>query len=200
MENYKKVANTDGLFITDYDDKVYDIAKEWQERTHLTLEFTEAVEIWQKDVNNYVLVLNDGSIKTKGAYVKPLTDLDYGDYPVINKAIINYLTKNIPLKETINNTKDLIDFQMVCKISGKFSAIYYGSTRLQEKCVRVFAGPTTNPGIFKQHSESLSFFKIPNTPEHVFIDNTDIHGKLVPSILDRQFYIDLAKKRLEEFL
>ena len=193
-------SNTDGLFITDYVSKVYDIAEEWQGRTHLQLEFTEAVEIWQKDVNNYVLTLQDGSLKTKGAYVKELSDLDYGDYPIINKAIINYLTKNIPVEQTINSNTSLIDFQMVCKITGKFSAIYYGNTRLQEKCVRVFAGPTTNPGIFKQHAESLSFYKIPNTPEHVFIDNTDIHGKLVPSTLDKKFYIDLAKRRLEEFI
>ena len=200
MANYRKVANTDGIFITNYSNKINDVITEWQDRTNLTLELTEATEIWQKDVNNYILKLKDGHLKCKGAYVKPLNALDYGDYPIINKAIVNYLVNYIPIETTINNSHDLIDFQMVCKITGKFEAIYYGNTRLQEKCVRVFAGDKNMPGIFKQHAETLSFYKIPNTPDNVFIDNEDIHGKPIPQNLNKKFYIDLAKKRLAEFI
>ena len=196
-------SNTDGIFIK-YDDtnlqKINDIATEWQGRTGLTLEKTEAVEIWQKDVNNYILKLKDSTLKSKGAYVKKLSSLDYADMPIINIAITEALVNNTPIEKTINECDRLIDFQMVCKITGKFDAIFYGDTELNEKCVRVFAGDSTLPNITKRHSSTKVKHKISNTPEHVFIDNTDIHGKQVPANLNKQFYIDLANKRLKEFV
>ena len=196
-------SNTDGIFIK-YDDsnlqKINDIASEWQSRTGLTLEKTEAVEIWQKDVNNYILKLKDSTLKSKGAYVKKLSSLDYADMPIINIAITEALVNNTPIEKTINECNRLIDFQMVCKITGKFDAIFYGDTELNEKCVRVFAGDTTLPNITKRHSNTKVKHKISNTPEHVFIDNTDIHNKKVPANLNKQFYIDLANKRLKEFV
>ena len=196
-------SNTDGIFIK-YDDsnlqKINDIATEWQGRTGLSLEKTDAVEIWQKDVNNYILKLDDDSLKSKGAYVKKLSSLDYADMPIINIAITEALVNNTPIEKTINECDRLIDFQMVCKITGKFDAIFYGDTELNEKCVRVFAGDSTLPNITKRHMSTKVKHKISNTPEHVFIDNTDIHGKQVPANLNKQFYIDLANKRLKEFV
>ena len=196
-------SNTDGIFIK-YDDtnlqKINDIATEWQGRTGLSLEKTDAVEIWQKDVNNYILKLKDSTLKSKGAYVKKLSSLDYADMPIINIAITEALVNNTPIEKTINECDRLIDFQMVCKITGKFDAIFYGDTELNEKCVRVFAGDSTLPNITKRHSNTKVKHKISNTPEHVFIDNTDIHNKKVPAKLNKQFYIDLANKRLKEFV
>ena len=69
--------NTDGIYVrvktlSDVD-KVKSIAKEWEERTNLDLEFDvyEKGRLVQKDVNNYLLIdLNNGHYKCKGAYVK----------------------------------------------------------------------------------------------------------------------------------
>ena len=176
------------------------MTKEWQSRTGLSLEFTKAKELWQKDVNNYILKLDDDSLKSKGGYVKKLSSLDYADMPIINIAITEALVNNAPIEKTINECGRLIDFQMVCKITGKFDAIFYGDKQLNEKCVRVFAGDKTLPNITKRHTETKVLHKISNTPEHVFIDNSDIHDKTAPDNLDRQFYIDLANKRLKEFV
>ena len=41
--------------------------------------------------------------------------------------------------------------------------------------------------------------KFGNTPEHCFIDNSNVNDKETPDNLDRQWYIELAKKRLEQF-
>lgn len=205
LEPYCKLlqTNTDGIFISYFDndlETINDITKEWQSRVGLSLEFTDAEELWQKDVNNYVLKLSDGTLKTKGAYVKKLDSLDYGDYPIINKAIVEYLVNKTPIEDTINTNNNLIDFQMVCKITGKFNAIFHGDKKLNEKCVRVFASNDGSFGITKQHAETLVLHKISNTPEHVFIDNSDIKGKAIPENLDKNFYIDLAKKRIQEFI
>ena len=193
-------SNTDGIFIANYTDEIKDIVTEWQSRTGLTLEFTKAKELWQKDVNNYILKLEDDTLKTKGAYVKELTPLDYADFPIVNIALTNKLVNDVPIEETIIKNNNLIDYQMVCKITGKFDAIFYGDKQLNEKCVRVFAGDDSLPNITKRHTETKVLHKISNTPDHVFIDNSDIHGKLVPNNLNKRFYINMANKRLKEFL
>lgn len=41
--------------------------------------------------------------------------------------------------------------------------------------------------------------KFGNTPDHCFIENGDIRGMKIPDKLDRQYYIDLAYKRLKDF-
>ena len=41
--------------------------------------------------------------------------------------------------------------------------------------------------------------KFANTPDHMFILNGDIKDAKIPDRLDKQYYIDLAKKRLNDF-
>ena len=47
-----------------------DICHEWEQRTRLVLEFDEYRRVFQKDVNNYIVVSPDGKYQSKGAYVK----------------------------------------------------------------------------------------------------------------------------------
>ena len=41
--------------------------------------------------------------------------------------------------------------------------------------------------------------KIPNSPEHCFLYNDDVNNVKVPNKLDKQWYINLANKRLADF-
>jgi DNA polymerase len=41
--------------------------------------------------------------------------------------------------------------------------------------------------------------KFGNTPDHCWIDNSDMTGKTVPEKLDRTWYVEQAKKRLKDF-
>lgn len=58
-------SNTDGLLIKLYDeddfDLIDDICYEWESRTRMKLEFETFVKVIQKDVNNYILVKEDGN-------------------------------------------------------------------------------------------------------------------------------------------
>lgn len=67
-------SNTDGVLVkmNKYEDfdLIDDIAYEWEQRTHLKLEFDEYRKVFQKDVNNYIIVDSNGKYKSKGAYVK----------------------------------------------------------------------------------------------------------------------------------
>lgn len=218
--------NTDGIYVrvnslSDVD-KVKSIAKEWEKRTNLDLEFDvyEKGRLVQKDVNNYLLIdLNDGHYKCKGAYVKKLSSIDY-DLPILNKALVNYFVHDIPVEQTINEATELIEFQKVIKLTSLYKGVVYGNGEkikidgkdkimvndgipLKEKVHRVFASTRpTDKGIYKVKIEkgNKSYEKVAYTPDRCFINNEDIHDVEIPDYLDKQYYIDAAKDRIKQFL
>lgn len=197
-------SNTDGVMFKLPNIESLDVYKavadEWSARTRMNLEHDFIKKVVQKDVNNYIVVMENGKVKSKGAYVKPLDKLD-NDLPILNKALMDYFTKGVPVEETINNSKYLIDFQRVVKISSKYSAAYYGNEKMTEKVFRVFASKNyIDPGLFKLSKTTSKLAKVENTPEHCFIDNGDINGKRISRRLDKQYYIDMARKRVEDFV
>ena len=196
-------SNTDGLIvkIPDTDDgfnQLDDICYEWEQRTGMGLGFDFIDEIWQKDVNNYIFRDVDGKLERKGTYVKELNELD-NNLPIVNKAIVDYITKQIPIETTINTCNDLKQFQMICKITSKYKCLIHNGKELSEKCVRVFASKYKDGGLYKLHKNKTKPDKFPSTPVNCFIDNEDVTGKAVPSKLDRQFYINLAKERAQGY-
>ena len=202
-------SNTDGVLIRMPDgfdggpdafyDRVDDVAYEWEHRTGMGLEFDEFTRVYQKDVNNYVLVAADGSMKTKGAYVKKLGPLDY-DLAVVNKTLVEYMVHGVPVEDTIAADDDLIDYQRVVKVSGKYKYGVHGHERLTDRCFRVFASTRESDGMIgRVKAGKAKPEKFGNTSEHSFIDNGDVHGKKCPGYLDKSWYIQLAKTRLAQF-
>lgn len=224
LEPYCKIvqSNTDGVLVklpngTDEAyEKIDDICYEWEKRTGLQLEFDEYREVFQKDVNNYIVIGEDGHYKSKGAYVKKLSALDY-DLPIINKAMIDYMVKGIPVALTIKSCNELKEFQLVTKISNKYTCILYGAQyeyekgtkkllyhkrgeKLNEKCIRIFASKNPNKGgVVKISTSTGRPEKVSNSPEHCFIFNDNINGVPCPDELDKEWYIQLAEKRLKDF-
>ena len=219
-------SNTDGVLIKlfkpeDYD-VIDDICYEWEQRTRMNLEFEEFVRVYQKDVNNYIIVNAQGKHKSKGGYVKKLTELDY-DLPIVNKAVADMMICGIPPEVTVNECQTLKDFQKIVKVSGKYLHALYnpvielkkirteagklatvkefvGGKVQKEKCFRVFASSRpVDGGIFKVKNATKNPEKFALCPDKCFIDNGNVQDKPIPEYLDKQFYIDLAKKRLEHF-
>ena len=199
-------SNTDGLIIQipDTDEAfntVDDICYEWETRTGMQLGFDIITEIWQKDVNNYVFKFENGKIERKGAYVKELNDLDY-DMPIVNNALVAYMVEGVPIQQTINFCDDLKEFQKIVKVSSKYICGYYNGEYLTDKTFRVFASTNKSDsfiGKMKYKGDYETIEKFANTPDHCFIQNGDINGQKVPKLLDKQYYIDVAQKRLEQF-
>lgn len=212
----------------DYDNDFETIDKivaEWESRTGMKMEFeTFFGEIYQKDVNNYLMIDREiGTVKAKGGYVKKLSDLDY-DLPILNKALVDYMVSGIPVERTINGCNDLKEFQIVRRISRLYTKILYGGywesyqainpssgrmktfkrfigqrVGLKERCVRVFASVDMNDGGLWKVKGSDKIEKLEGTPEHSFIWNDSVNGVAVPAKLDKQWYINSAKKRLNDF-
>lgn len=198
--------NTDGIIVKlkDYEhdfDVLDDVVYEWEQRTGMKMDFDTYIgTIYQKDVNNYLLIdRKTGAVKAKGGYVMKLNDLSY-DLPIINKALVDYMIHGIPVRRTIMECQDLREFQLVSRISSKYTHILYGDKPIKEKCIRVFASNNpADPGVKKVHAIRKTTAKLTNSPEHCFIFNDDVKSVPVPDKLDRQWYIDFANKRLSDF-
>jgi DNA polymerase len=222
--------NTDGIIVRLYDydrdfDTIDDIVSEWESRTGMAMEFeTFFGEIYQKDVNNYLLVDREtGTVKRKGAYIKALSDLD-NDLPIVNKALVNYMVNGVHPSITIKECDNMMEFQMVRRISKKYSKILYGGhweeyqdinpksgrlkrfkrfvgkrKELKERCVRVFASTNDSDGGLWKVKGSDKIEKLEGTPEHSFIINDDVKDMTCPPHLDKQWYIKTAISRLKDF-
>jgi len=174
-----------------------DICKEWENRTRMTLEHDEIKKVIQKDVNNYMVVLNNGKVKSKGAYVKELNPLDY-DLPIVNKAVKEYFINNTPVEETINNCNELKEFQKIVKVSSKYQYAMHNDEVLSGRVFRVFASRRkSDKGIFK--IKFMNPEKISNTPERCFIYNNDINEVQAIRTLNKSWYIEMALKRINDY-
>lgn len=201
--------NTDGIMVecdkADLD-KLNEICDEWQSRTGFELEEDSVVKIAQKDVNNYVEVQPSGKSKAKGGYlVKGISTV--GAFNINNSCCIvatalkEYFVNGTPVDETINGCDDIFQFQIVAKAGAKYREAYHmvdGVKEPVQKVNRVYATADERYGkLFKVKAEDDSTAKIEMLPEHCIIDN-DNHLSI--SDVDKSFYIEMAKKRVNDFM
>ena len=200
-------SNTDGLIVKLHgnEDEIRQICAEWESRTGMELGYDRLTKIIQKDVNNYLAVFENGKIEAKGSYVKDLNDLDY-DLAIVNKAVREYLLNRVPVETTIYNCNALRDFQKVVKLSNKYEWVEHENvnrnTKFDNKAYRVFASSNPYDGRLlkcKRTDKGDKKDKFGNTPDKCFICNDDIRNVPIPEKLDKQYYINLAKKRLGDF-
>lgn len=200
--------NTDGIMVEcdkkDYK-KLNDICDEWQQRTGFELEEDTVIKIVQKDVNNYIEVQQGGKPKAKGGYlVKGVSTK--GAFNVNNNCVIvatalkEYFLNDTPVEETINDCDDIFQFQMIAKAGAKYKEAYHlvnGMKVPVQKVNRVYATSDERYGkLYKVKAEDSSEAKIDSLPEHCFIDN---NNELNIEQIDRDFYIAMAKKRINDF-
>ena len=186
-------TNTDGIVfkINENDfDTIDEICYEWESRTGLTLDFNYFDYVYQKDVNNYIFVGDE--IITAGAYVKQLSPLD-NDLPIVNKAVRDYFIHGIEPEDTINQCNKLIDYQIIVKAE----AVKYGVTNYFDKVYRFFAAKNGEHALKFQKGKLV---KIALLSDFCRMIQEDVRDMEVPEWLDRQWYINLANKRINDFM
>lgn len=133
--------NTDGIMISIEESEmptIYRINNEWQKSKHLMLEEDHIQAIYQKDVNNYIVVDENGKIKTKGAYVTwgiaPAGAFKINnDFVIVKEAVVNYFVHGTPVEETINNCDDIHKFQIIAKAGGGYKSVYLVPDDFEER-------------------------------------------------------------------
>lgn len=201
--------NTDGVMIEFYEDQydeVLEIVNEWQSRTGFELEEDSVSMIAQKDVNNYVEVQPSGAVKTKGGYlvrgIAPAGAFNINNNAcIVATALREYFVHGTPVEETINACDDIFQFQLIAKAGAKYREAYHlvdGEQVPVQKVNRVYASKDERYGkLFKVKAENDATAKIEMLPEHCIIDNDN---RLSIADVDKTFYIEMAKKRVNDFL
>lgn len=113
-------CNTDGLTFRrkrSQDVEVRKVVEWWQDTTKLELERCDYNKMVIRDVNSYIAVKTDGSLKNKGAY-------EYKDLPhhknqsnlVVRMAAEKYFVEGVDPEEFVRNHKDKFDFMLRTKV------------------------------------------------------------------------------------
>ena len=219
--------NTDGIMVSlDNVDvpKYQEITAEWESRTGFELEEDLIKMICQKDVSNYVELPLEGSPKIKGvtlvrgAVTNAKVDFAAMGFPawenlnggafninnnmvIVSRAVRDYLAYGIPVEQTIMASDRLLDFQLVAKASGKFGEVVHqvGDDLLPvQKVNRVYATDDYRHGtLYKANLETGKLMKVPSLPANCVVDNDN---SLTIDVIDRDWYIRLAKRYVNDFL
>ena len=202
--------NTDGIMVSfDHEDeaKYQEITQEWQDRTGFELEEDFIRKIVQKDVNNYVEVPADGGEpKVKGGQlvrgIAPAGAFNINNNAVVvARAIKQYFIDGTPPEGTIAASENILDFQLIAKAGGKYSQCYHlvgGEKVIVQKVNRVYAVSDKSKGtVYKTHAVTGRDAKVAGLPTHCAIDN---NNNLSIEVVDRKWYVKLAKKYINDFL
>jgi hypothetical protein len=210
LEPYCKLvqSNTDGIIIIPYDKEKCDEAiQEWMDRTGLELEKTVAYKIFQKDVNNYILLEEGGSVHTKGRDVaqyssRKVQHLMRNHLRILDKMIVEFLLYNKPLEIPLDTP--LRDLQNIKKVGSTYEAVYWEKPEGLVKCAntvnRIFPTKDTSYGkVKKKHRLKENLDNLPDIPDHCMIINDNIQDKTLADVMDwidLDWYVDAAKKAI----
>lgn len=186
----------------------------WTNTTHILLEFEEEKKIWQRDVNNYIMIKHSGREKSKGGFF--VTDMIQPGYNrvrpldcyVCRDAMKNWLMEGKDIVEHIFNETDISKFVITCN-KGSFSAIarQFNDGRPDEelhKCNRVYASTDKSLGMlmkFKRYKGELRPYKCPGCPPHCGLINEDLSKYDITKMrdeIDYMWYIEETVKLLSD--
>jgi hypothetical protein len=128
-------CNTDGVICRiprELENKYYEVAHNWEGITGMMLEFTTFKKYIRRDVNSYITEKEDGTTKEKGAF---LTEIDLKRayrMPIVAKALYAYFIRSIPVKDTLNNCKDIMEFCISQKTAGNFAMELHTANRIEK--------------------------------------------------------------------
>ena len=199
-------SNTDGLIVRyprAESDAVAGVIAAWEARTGLSMAVDEIDTLVQKDVNNYVMRDSRGGIDVKGGYVSNYGGGDFTNRSlvVVHRAVVAALLDGTPVEETIGACGNPLDFQMICKAGRTYDQVVWGEVPVQ-MTNRVYAARNRNLGTLRKVKDArpgqpARRDRIANLPDHCMLDNGNTCRL---EDIDRQFYIDLAARRVTDYV
>lgn len=198
-------TNTDGVLCyikRDKLDLLYAIGEEWTRVTHIMLEFENEHNIWQRDVNNYLMQKKNGKVKSKGGYF--VTDMQQPGYNrvrpldryVCRNAMKQYLAYGTSIITSILNETDISQFVISCdKNNGSGIVREFTDGRADEvlhRCNRVYASKDTRLGeikILRKRLDKISKCRAPSCPPHCELINDALYNYDIKDLRDKIDYI-----------
>lgn len=151
-------SNTDAHYYLPFDEEsekqIDEAANDWAERTGYTLDKDEFIALYQRDVNNYVGIEANGSVKVKGSI-----GLTHGlkvSKAIISNAFLNYVISGYDYRKFINECDEIRQFQIISKTGYTYDETVMrfpdGTEQPAQKVNRSFA--------IKDPSKAVQLFKV----------------------------------------
>lgn len=119
---------------------------------------------------------------------------------IVATAMKEYFVNGTLPEETIAASNNILDFQVIAKVGGKYSGCYQligGEKVPVQKVNRVYACKNKGYGkIYKTHATTGKDAKVPSLPDHCIVDN---NNELSIDVVDREWYVKLARNRYGSF-
>lgn len=113
-------ANTDGIVVKcprKKEEILNEIISAWEAKTNLITEETRYSSVHSRDVNNYIAIKENGKYKCKGEFA-PSGWQKNPQNEICTDAVVQFLTKQVPVETTIRNCKDIKKFVTVRAVTG----------------------------------------------------------------------------------
>lgn len=199
--------NTDAFMIEfddKYCDKVNEIVNEWQERTGFVLEEDKIKKFMAANVNNYLEMLEDGTVNVKGGVlVRGIAQA--GAFKINNNAVVianavkQFFTDGTTPEEFIEADDTVLDYQFIAKASHKYTEVWHEVGGEQIPCQRVnrvYASADYENGTLYKRHQSGTVTKESDIPAHCIIDNRNEIGI---EQIDKRWYVRQAWKKINDF-
>ena len=113
-------ANTDGIVVfapKTLEDDIEQVMFDWELDTSYELERSDYRALHSRDVNNYLAVKPDGSVKRKGAFAQGGL-MKNPQFEIVSDAVSAHLGGTADYKDEIRGCRDLNKFVMLRKVTG----------------------------------------------------------------------------------
>lgn len=197
-------TNTDGIVMRfPYAQRraVYTRIKQWESRTNMTFDINTFNHLWQNNVNNYVLILDNGKIKNVGGWLGYKIDHFHNvQFNIIKKAMFNYLVYNKPIRDTVLEEKDGMMFMQTVKAGNTFDKVIFinrHGTEVANKVNRIYATRSINGGSLKKVKGNRQY-SVANCPTKTMLANDKVDS--VPNDIDYDWYINKAQSKINELI
>lgn len=193
-------TNTDGIAIKlPYSQrrKAYGIMQEWEAITKIPLETKPIKQIWQNNVNNYVMTFEHDAPKICGAWLDHDIDPFHNiKFPIIQKAIYEYLVNGIDISRTVHSETNPMLFLYTAKRGPTFTGTVLCSKNRDVKLGKInrLYASTSNLGglVYKVKGDRRSL--MPNCPPNALTYNQEV--TTLPKDLDYMWYVKEATNAL----
>lgn len=224
--------NTDGWIIS-IDrvelEKELGVVAAWCEETGYKVDTDMVESIWQRDVNNYIMVAEGGSIKVKGGAVGgyygrernwALRGFAYSN-TIVDKAIVDNLVHGVDVRDTIYSETDISRFQIIAKAGSPYPKTFrdcvevyepipQGSRRKHPKLLEVRRGERAQKVNRIYATKDTSCGKLMKETHagnlQSFADTPEhafvdnTNTEMTLDMLDREWYYKLTMKKLNDFV
>ena len=184
-------ANTDGVVVfapKRLEQAVLDATEEWQILTSYDLERSDYRSLHSRDVNNYIAVKPDGSVKRKGAFAEPGL-MKNPQFTIVTDAIAAHLSGSADYRDVIRECRDLKKFVMLRRVTG--GAVWRDQPL--GKAVRFYYSTDVSP------DETISYAKNSNkVPQSDGARPCLDLPEAFPDDVDVERYVGMARKLMGE--